>query len=213
MVVLHTKHAGGKWFGLACLGEALVATTVSSSRGGTLANLRRSLPPGVEQRISEGEPSDYAERMLALLVELERGEEGRKAFALAAAVAEPLARVLKAAAAIPLGYVTSYGDIAKATGSEARDVGGIMASNPLYPIVACHRVVGADFSLVGYAGKTDAAALQAKLARLTREARGYEAEREVSVGARSLVVHPVERVIEKANPPARGPSRQLQLFD
>ena len=85
--------------------------------------------------------------------ELEAGREEHKSFSLAAEyVGEPLAGVLKVAAAIPLGYVTSYGNIAKASGAEARDVGKVMASNPLYPIVPCHRVVGADLSLVGYAG-------------------------------------------------------------
>jgi alkylated DNA nucleotide flippase Atl1 len=117
------------------------------------------------------------------------------------------------AAAVPLGYVASYGSIAKAADTEARVVGRIMAGNPLYPIVACHRVVGADFSLVGYAGKTDDAALRDKLARLTREARGHAADREVSVGARSLLVRPVERVLERAGQLGLGDPRQRRLFD
>ncbi len=213
MIALHVREIDGRWFGLAACGESLIATTVASSQPSAIARLRKCLPAGVPHQVAvEGEGA--ADGMLRLLHELSAGDESRKRFTLASDyVPEPLASVLLLAAAVPLGYVATYGDIAKAAETEARVVGRIMASNPLYPIVACHRVVGADFSLVGYAGKTDAAALQAKLARLTREARGYEAEREVSVGARSLVVHPVERVIEKANPPARGPSRQLQLFD
>ena len=44
-------------------------------------------------------------------------------------------KVLKATAQIPLGYVTSYGSIAKAAGGGPRAVGNIMASNPFAPIV------------------------------------------------------------------------------
>ena len=59
-------------------------------------------------------------------------------------------KVLKTTEAIPLGYVTSYGAIAKAVGGGPRAVGNIMASNPFAPIVPCHRVVRSDFTLGGY---------------------------------------------------------------
>jgi O6-methylguanine-DNA--protein-cysteine methyltransferase len=213
MIALHTREIDGRWFGLAACGENLVATAVASSRPAVIARLLKSLPAGVPHQVAT-ETSDGADRMLGLLHELETGDESRKRFTLASDyVPEPLASVLLLAAAVPLGYVASYGAIAKAADTEARVVGRIMASNPLYPIVACHRVVGADFSLVGYTGKTDGAALQAKLARLTREARGHTAEREVSVGARSLVAHPVERVLEKASLLGLGDSRKRRLFD
>ena len=52
-----------------------------------------------------------------------------------------------------------------------------MAGNPLYPIVPCHRVVGADMSLVGYGGKQTTGALTAKLSRLQAEARAQEERR------------------------------------
>lgn len=214
MLVLHTKEVAEKWFGVACAAGGLVATAVSSTRAGTLGRLRKSLPPGVAQRIGDEERSDEIERTLALLVELEANEEGRKRFALDPEyVAEPLASVLKVAAAIPLGYVTSYGNIAKASGAEARDVGGIMASNPLYPIVPCHRVLGADLSLVGYAGSKGPEALRAKLERLTREAHGFEAERELEVEGRTLKIYPVEWAIAKAEKRRASPGAQQLLFD
>jgi len=73
-----------------------------------------------------------------------------------------------------------------------------MASNPLYPIVACHRVIGADFSLVGYGGTKNPKALKAKLARLNKERKGFKSEKEVSIDGRKLKIYPVEYVIEKA---------------
>ncbi|MBT3272982.1 MAG: MGMT family protein, partial [Spirochaetales bacterium] len=90
--------------------------------------------------------------MIKLLGELERGKEERKSYSLSPFLSGPQRRILTAAAAIPIGYVSTYGNIADAAGSEARAVGRAMATNPLYPIVPCHRVVGADMSLVGYGG-------------------------------------------------------------
>jgi methylated-DNA-[protein]-cysteine S-methyltransferase len=59
--------------------------------------------------------------------------------------------------AIRTGGTTSYGAIAKALGSASavRAVGGAVGRNPLSVIVPCHRVVGTDGSLTGYAGGVD----------------------------------------------------------
>jgi O6-methylguanine-DNA--protein-cysteine methyltransferase len=127
MIVLHTREAGGRWYGLACADERLVATAVSPTRARTLGYLRRSLPAGVAHRDAGEDRSDFVEKTIARLVELEAGHEEHKTFSLATEyVGEPLAGVLTVAAAVPLGYVTSYGDIAKASHVEARDVGRIM---------------------------------------------------------------------------------------
>ncbi len=59
---------------------------------------------------------------------------------------------------IPYGGTVSYGALAarlsERTGrrTSARAVGGAVGRNPISLIVPCHRVVGADGSLVGYAG-------------------------------------------------------------
>jgi O-6-methylguanine DNA methyltransferase len=203
---------------VACAGEGLVATTVSSTRARTLDGLRRSVPAGVEHRVAAEAASDFALKTIALLVELEAGHEEHKAFSLAPEyVGEPLAGVLKAAAAVPVGYVTSYGDIAKASDAEARVVGRVMATNPLYPIVPCHRVVGANLSLVGYRGSRDPAALHAKLERLSKEARGFAAEKDVPVPGGPLRVYPVEWAIARAKAKAKaqepGADRQRTLFE
>jgi methylated-DNA-[protein]-cysteine S-methyltransferase len=213
MVVLHARAVGGKWYGIAYAGGGLVATAVSASRAKTLADLRRAVPEGLSHRSDDDDRSDFVEKTIALLVELEAGHEEHKDYSLADCVPGPVAGVLKVAAAIPLGYVTSYGNIAKASGSDARDVGQIMATNPLYPIVPCHRVVGADLSLVGYFGSKAPEALQAKLDRLSKEARGFEAEQDVQVEGRPLRVYPVERAIARAQKQGRGDDRQLSLFE
>ena len=56
--------------------------------------------------------------------------------------------------AIPYGETRSYGQIAEAMGrpSASRAVGRANNTNPVAIIVPCHRVIGADGKLVGYAG-------------------------------------------------------------
>ena len=55
---------------------------------------------------------------------------------------------------IPYGETASYGEIAKRIGapSAARAVGMANGRNPVGVIVPCHRVIGANGSLTGYAG-------------------------------------------------------------
>lgn len=57
-------------------------------------------------------------------------------------------------ARIPYGATVTYGEMAAALGdpSLARDVGAAVGRNPLSILVACHRVVGKDGKLTGYAG-------------------------------------------------------------
>ena len=55
---------------------------------------------------------------------------------------------------IPYGETRSYGDIAKALGkpAAARAVGMANHNNPVAIVIPCHRVVGQNGSLTGYAG-------------------------------------------------------------
>lgn len=62
-------------------------------------------------------------------------------------------RVWAITARIPAGKVATYGQIARALGGNAaRAVGMALNQNPLAPMVPCHRVVGCDGALVGFAG-------------------------------------------------------------
>lgn len=63
-------------------------------------------------------------------------------------------RVWALISAIPYGQTTSYGELAKqlGDGTAAKDVGQAVGRNPLSVIVPCHRVVGKDGQLTGYAG-------------------------------------------------------------
>ncbi|WP_301537939.1 methylated-DNA--[protein]-cysteine S-methyltransferase [Arthrobacter sp. PAMC 25486] len=63
-------------------------------------------------------------------------------------------RVWAALRDIPYGELRTYGELAAMLGdpSMAQAVGSANGRNPISIIVPCHRVVGADGSLVGYAG-------------------------------------------------------------
>jgi methylated-DNA-[protein]-cysteine S-methyltransferase len=63
-----------------------------------------------------------------------------------------LAGSKKTLRAITPGTTRTYGDIARAIGdaSSARAVGQALSRNPFAIVVPCHRVVGADFKLVGF---------------------------------------------------------------
>jgi methylated-DNA-[protein]-cysteine S-methyltransferase len=59
---------------------------------------------------------------------------------------------------IPYGETTSYGELAESIGrpGSARAVGAANGRNPIAIVVPCHRVIGADRTLTGYAGGLDA---------------------------------------------------------
>lgn len=58
---------------------------------------------------------------------------------------------------IPYGTTKSYSDIAKAINrpKAVRAVGGAIGANPVPIVVPCHRVIGKDGSLTGFAGGLD----------------------------------------------------------
>lgn len=71
---------------------------------------------------------------------------------------------------IPRGATTSYGELSRRIGrpSAVRAVGAAVGRNPVSIIVPCHRVLGADGSLTGYAG-----GLERKVALLRLEGASF----------------------------------------
>ncbi len=112
-----------------------------------LPNLRPELDPALH------DPSALAEA-LDQLGEYFAGSRRAFDLPLAPAGGDFDLRVWRETSAIPYGETASYGEIARAIGRPggAREIGGAMARNPIPIIVPCHRVVGSDGALVGYAG-------------------------------------------------------------
>lgn len=63
-------------------------------------------------------------------------------------------RVWRAISEVPPGRTASYRDLARRIGrpTAVRAVGAAVGRNPLSVVVPCHRIVGADGTLTGYAG-------------------------------------------------------------
>jgi methylated-DNA-[protein]-cysteine S-methyltransferase len=63
-------------------------------------------------------------------------------------------RVWREIARIPFGETVSYAELARRAGAagSARAAGAATGHNPLSVVVPCHRVIGSDGSLTGYAG-------------------------------------------------------------
>lgn len=82
--------------------------------------------------------------------------------------------VWQALATIPFGATRSYGEIARQIGrpKAVRAVGAANGRNPLSIVVPCHRVVGADGKLTGFAG-----GLNAKATLLSLESKGRPSKR------------------------------------
>ncbi len=66
-------------------------------------------------------------------------------------------RVLHELARVPFGQTATYSMLAERAGNPkaARAVGTIMNRNPVPIVLPCHRIIGADGSLVGYGGGLD----------------------------------------------------------
>jgi methylated-DNA-[protein]-cysteine S-methyltransferase len=85
-------------------------------------------------------------------------------------------KVWRALREIPFGETRSYLDLAKALGTPnaVRAVGAANGKNPLAIVVPCHRVIGANGALTGFAGGIEAKAkllaLEAKIASTAKQA-------------------------------------------
>ena len=89
------------------------------------------------------------------LAEYFAGERTAFELPLAAGGTEFQERVWAALVEIPFGETTSYGEIARRLGlppGASRAVGAANGQNPIAIMVPCHRVIGANGALTGYAG-------------------------------------------------------------
>ena len=101
--------------------------------------------------LRSGRPVDPVRR------ELDEYFDGRRRsfdLALDLRVAEFPAAVLHELARVPYGQTDTYGKLAARAGrpKAARAVGTIMNRNPIPIVLPCHRIVGANGALTGYAG-------------------------------------------------------------
>ncbi|WP_449279056.1 methylated-DNA--[protein]-cysteine S-methyltransferase [Leucobacter sp. GX24907] len=140
------------------LGDLLLVAR-STTDGDALVGLyfaNHSYPPAAD---AIGEAVDLAEDpVLAATAQQLReylaGERREFDLPLRASGDEFRERVWERLLAIPYGETTTYGALAAELGSRglAQLVGQAVGHNPISIVIPCHRVVGADGSLTGYAG-------------------------------------------------------------
>lgn len=100
-----------------------------------------------------GRDSDRTRTARAQIEAYFAGERSTFALSLAPRGTAFQRRVWRELAQIPLGETRSYGELAASIGQPgaARAVGRANATNPVCLVVPCHRVIGADGSLTGFA--------------------------------------------------------------
>ena len=192
MIGIYTKKVGDVWFGVACDEQRVFSTAFADSQQEALKKLFRGIPFNVPFQV-QAELSAFAENVFTSLKKIYDGNSDSLKLSLATEHLSAYTRkVLETVSLVPVGYVASYGAVAKAAGGSPRSVGRVMASNPFAPVVPCHRVVSSDFTLGGYGG-----GLTVKLEFLIREKRANTSAREIPVGDRKLRIFPVQCVVRK----------------
>jgi methylated-DNA-[protein]-cysteine S-methyltransferase len=107
------------------------------------------------RRAPGGPPEPVLEEAAHQLTEYFAGERDTFDLPLAMPHDEFLSSVCQALATIPYGRTLSYGEVTAALGLPREDVRKVAAAigrNPIAIVVPCHRVIGADGSLVGFGG-------------------------------------------------------------
>ena len=193
MIQVYAQNINGTWFSLACAEQQVFGTSFGETEQKALSNLLNNLPFNMPFQVFIA-PSAYAKDTFALLENIFEGKDVNLNLNLAVNnLPAYTKRVIKATMQIPVGYVASYGSVAKAVGGGPRAVGNVMAGNCFAPIVPCHRVVKSDFTLGGYGG-----GLKVKYQLLTNEKRAYSSSMEIRLGEGLMQVYPVELALKDA---------------
>jgi O-6-methylguanine DNA methyltransferase len=183
--IYHQKYDEMYYFA-ALEDDEVAATNLGANEGEVLKRLMKHLHHDTPFQIV-GEPDQFAEKLLATMMSMFAGKNVSSDFKLKTENLHDYAkRVFAVLAKVPVGYVTTYGALAKSTGLCPRAVGKVMSTNPFVPLIPCHRVVRSDFTLGGYGGGLDT-----KRKILERENRDYKEESKVNVGCAVLAVYPV----------------------
>ena len=178
------------WYGVAVQDSQVFATDFSLEQP-DLSRIQRKLPNNIQFQVIE-KPNQFIAKVLGVLEEIFNGK-GNEPYGFRISLDHLSAytrKVLKCTSIVPIGYVTTYGALAKTVGGSARSVGHAQASNPVPLLIPCHRVVRSDLSIGGYGH-----GVQVKMDILQREQRGYEESIELlNADKKKLVLFPSQWV-------------------
>ena len=133
-----------------------------------------------------GQPTALTEEVFRQLEEYFDGSRREFSFPYELRGTEFQKKVWRALEKIPYGRVRSYGDIAGEIGcpTAARAVGAANGKNPIWIVVPCHRVVGTDGSLTGYAGGIE---MKKRLLELERKSLRKEKQEKALTNGKKLL--------------------------
>ena len=193
MIHIYHQEIDEVWYATAVEDESVLATAFSFSERGVLRRLLESLPYNMPFQMAE-KSSPFSTELLKTLKTIFDGKYVSFSFQLSLDHLPSYTQgVLKCVSLIPVGYVTTYGAIARTLGGSSRAVGRAMATNPFPLLIPCHRVVRSDFRVGGYG-----LGGEVKLRILQREDRGYEEEARLKINDKALPLFAVKCVLEKA---------------
>jgi len=189
MFHVYHRKIGEMWCAVAIEDEKIWATTFATSEKECVQQILKGLPYN-QIFTSEIKPSPLVERIFGTMKSMFEGESVSWNFTLEQShLSQYAQKVLGCLAKVPVGYVTTYKELAKTAGGGPRAVGQIMALNPFPPLIPCHRVIKADLSIGGYGGGKGNVKL--KRALLQREERGFEKPSRVKTECGLLELFPV----------------------
>lgn len=127
----------------------------------------------VDEKKSNTTDSELTQKTVEQLAQYFAGERIEFDLPLEASGTAFQKKVWQALTQIPHGQTCSYGDIANKLGNPkaVRAVGAANGKNPISIVVPCHRVIGANGTLTGYAG-----GLKRKSFLLTLESPSWQGE-------------------------------------
>ena len=192
MIYLYHQKLDDIWYGAAMKDEKVYATLFATTEKKILQELLESLPYNLPFQLAE-KPSSHSMKLIKTLKTIFDGKDVTSNFeTVMDHMPKYTQKVLKSVAMVPVGYITTYGAVAKAVGGSPRAVGNGMAFNPFALLIPCHRVVRADFSVGGYGLNSGV-----KRKILQREDRGYKEDVTLKVNGETLSVFPVKRLRQK----------------
>jgi methylated-DNA-[protein]-cysteine S-methyltransferase len=191
MIYIHHQKINEVWYAAAIENDEVFATAFSlDNEEEALRHLLKSLPYDVPFQITENAGQLLAELLKTLKAIFDGKDVSHFNFKTAMNhLPTYTRRVLVCTSLVPVGYLTTYGAIAKVTGGSPRSVGRAEASNPFPLLIPCHRVVRADFSIGGY-GLGE----KVKLQILQREDRSYKETTSLKVNDKALPLFPVKHL-------------------
>ena len=191
MISIYHQKINDVWYAAAVENNEVFATAFSpDNEEEALRHLLKSLPYNVPFQVT-GKPSQLLAELLKTLKAIFDGKNvSHSSFKI---VMDHLPsytrRVLNCTSFVPVGYLTTYGAIAKVAEGSPRSVGRAEASNPFPLLIPCHRVVRSNFSIGGY-GLGE----KIKLQILQMEDRGYEETTSLRINNKTLPLFPVKHL-------------------